>query len=75
VSVTGPSPRKVSLEIDTAKLAAAGEILGTRTPAPTVEKALSEVIGIDQRRRLIELLCTPGALELSDRTVMDSAWR
>lgn len=74
MSVTGASPRRVSLEIDAAKLAAASEILGTRTSAATVDAALSEVIGIDQRRRRIELLCTPGALELADRAVMDSAW-
>lgn len=75
LTLTDASKRKVSLQVDTAKLTAASEILGTRTPAATVEAALSAVIGFDQRRRLIELLCTPGALELADRAVMDSAWR
>jgi hypothetical protein len=73
--MTAGGKRKVSLGIDTDKLAAAGEILGTRTPAATVDAALSAVIGFDQRRSLIELLCTPGALELADRAVMASAWR
>ena len=67
--------RKTSFEIDTAKVSAAKEILGTKTLTDTVDAALSEVVKLQQRRKLIELLSTPGALELDDPEVMSSAWR
>ncbi len=67
--------RKTSFEIDTAKVAAAKDVLGTRTLTDTVDAALSEVIALRQRRELLELLSTPGALELNDPDVMAGAWR
>lgn len=67
--------RKTSFEIDTAKVAAAKDILGTKTLTDTVDAALSEVVRLQQRRRLLELLSTPGALELDDPEVMAGAWR
>jgi Arc/MetJ family transcription regulator len=67
--------RKTSFEIDTAKVAAAKDILGTKTLTDTVDAALSEVVKLQQRRRLLELLSTPGALELDDPEVMADAWR
>lgn len=67
--------RKTSFEIDTAKVQAAKEVLGTKTLTDTVDAALSEVVKLQQRRKLIELLSTPGALELDDPEVMSSAWR
>jgi hypothetical protein len=67
--------RKTSFEIDTAKVAAAKDVLGTRTLTDTVDAALSEVIALRQRRELLELLSTPGALELDDPNVMAGAWR
>ncbi len=67
--------RKTSFEIDTAKVNAAKEVLGTKTLTDTVDAALSEVVKLQQRRKLIELLSTPGALELDDPEVMSSAWR
>jgi len=67
--------RKTSFEIDTVKVAAAKDILGTKTLTDTVDAALSEVVKLQQRRRLLELLSTPGALELDDPEVMGGAWR
>jgi Arc/MetJ family transcription regulator len=66
---------KTSFEIDSAKVNAAKEILGTKTLTDTVDAALSEVVKLQQRRKLIELLSTPGALELDDPEVMSGAWR
>jgi hypothetical protein len=67
--------RKTSFEIDTAKVAAAKDVLGTKTLTDTVDAALSEVVKLQQRRRYLELLSTPGVLELGDSEVMRDAWR
>ena len=67
--------RKTSFEIDVAKVRAAREILGTRTMTDTVDAALSEVVKLRQRRDLLELLATPGALELDSAEIMAGAWR
>ncbi len=67
--------RKTSFEIDFAKVESAREILGTRTLTDTVDAALDEVIKLQQRRRLVELLFTPGRLQLDDPDVMSGAWR
>lgn len=67
--------RKTSFEIDTAKVDAAKEILGTKTLTDTVDAALSEVVKLRQRQALVELLFTPGALALDDPEVMSRAWR
>jgi Arc/MetJ family transcription regulator len=70
------SPRhKTSFEIDTEKVTAAKEILGTRTLTDTVDAALSEVVRSRQRRQLVELLFRPDALALDDRETMADAWR
>lgn len=69
------SRRKTSFEIDTAKVDAAKELLGTTTLTDTVDAALAEVIKVRQRRALVELLFRPGALELDDPDVMSGAWR
>lgn len=66
---------KTSFEIDTAKVAAAKDILGTKTLTATVDAALSEVVKLRQRQALLELLSTPGALALDDPEVMAGAWR
>jgi hypothetical protein len=50
-------------------------LLGTSTLTETVDAALGEVIRLHQRRRLVEMLFTPGVLELDDSDVMQSAWR
>lgn len=67
--------RKTSFEIDPAKVAAAKDILGTKTLTDTVDAALSEVVKLRQRRDLLELLSTPGALQLDDPDAMAGAWR
>jgi hypothetical protein len=67
--------RKTSFEIDTVKVDAAKEILGTKTLTDTVDAALSEVVKLRQRQALVELLFTPGALALDDPEVMSRAWR
>jgi hypothetical protein len=41
----------------------------------TVDAALDEVIKLQQRGRLVELLFTPGRLQLDDPEVMAGAWR
>ncbi len=66
---------KTSFEIDTEKVAAAKEILGTKTLTDTVDAALSEVVKSRQRKALVELLFRPGALELDDPEAMSGAWR
>lgn len=75
MSVSTASRRKTSFEIDTAKVDAAKEVLGTETLTDTVDAALSEVIKLRQRKTLVELLFRPGALELDDPEVMSGAWR
>jgi len=69
------SRRKTSFEIDTAKVAAAKKILGTKTLTETVDAALSEIVRTRQREALVELLFRPGALELDDDEAMSGAWR
>jgi hypothetical protein len=69
------SRHKTSFEIDTEKVDAAKEILGTRTLTETVDAALAEVVKLRQRKTLVELLFRPGALELDDPEVMSRAWR
>jgi hypothetical protein len=69
------SRRKTSFEIDTAKVDAAKEVLGTKTLTDTVDAALSEVVKLRQRKTLVEMLFRPGALELDDPEVMSGAWR
>jgi hypothetical protein len=67
--------RKTSFEIDTAKVQAAKDILGTKTLTDTVDMALSEVVKLRQRKALVELLFTPGTLALDDPEAMAGAWR
>jgi len=66
---------KTSFEIDTEKVAAAREVLGTKTLTDTVDAALAEVVKLRQRRQLVELLFRPGALALDDAETMGGAWR
>jgi Arc/MetJ family transcription regulator len=67
--------RKTSFEIDTAKVEAAKEILGTKTLTDTVDAALAEVVKLQQRRQLLDLLFDSDALALDDPEVMRGAWR
>ncbi len=73
--MANPAKRKTSFEIDTAKVSAAKEILGTKTLTDTVDAALSEVVKLRQRRQLVELLFRPGALALDEPDTLADAWR
>lgn len=67
--------RKTSFEVDFAKVESAKAVLGTRTLTETVDAALDEVVKREQRKKLVELLHTPGLLALNDPDVMAGAWR
>ncbi|MGC2374447.1 MAG: hypothetical protein WA484_11300 [Solirubrobacteraceae bacterium] len=67
--------RKTSFEVDFNKVDSAREILGTRSLTDTVDAALGEVIKLQERERLVELLFEPGALALDDPETMAGAWR
>lgn len=67
--------RKTSFEVDFDKVDAARVVLGTRSLTDTVDAALGEVIKLQERERLVELLFTPGALALDDSATMAGAWR
>jgi hypothetical protein len=73
--MTAPTKRKTSFEVDFAKVASAKEILGTTTLTDTVDAALDEVIRLQQRELLVDLLFTQGRLQLDDADVMAGAWR
>jgi hypothetical protein len=75
VRIDSDTRRKTSFEIDTAKVEAAKEILGTTTLTETVDAALSEVAKLGQRRQLVALLFATDALELDDPDAMSGAWR
>lgn len=67
--------RKTSLEVDAEKVNAAREILGTKTMTDTIDVALDAILQREAGRKLIEILDTPGALELDNPDVMKGAWR
>jgi hypothetical protein len=67
--------RKTSFELDFTKVDAAREILRTKSLTETVDAALDEVIKLEQRQRLVDILFEPGALELEEPSVMAGAWR
>jgi hypothetical protein len=67
--------RKTSFEVDFDKVDTAREILGTHSLTDTVDAALGEVIKLQERERLVELLFEPGALALDDPATMAGAWR
>jgi hypothetical protein len=70
-----PLRRKTSFEVDFSKVEQAKVLLGTTTLTDTIDAALAEVIRLHDRRRLVEMLFTPGVLDLDDAEVMRSAWR
>jgi hypothetical protein len=67
--------RKTSFEIDSDKVNAAREILGTKTMTETIDAALDEIVKKRQREKLLELLFDSDALALDDPEVMRGAWR
>jgi hypothetical protein len=56
------------------KVDAAKKILGTKTMTETVDAALDEIVKRKGREKLLELLSTPGLLELDNPEVMKGAW-
>jgi hypothetical protein len=70
-----PERRKTSFEVDFAKVEAARRALGTTTLTDTVDVALGEVVRLDRRRRLVELLFASEGLALGDAETMAGAWR
>jgi Arc/MetJ family transcription regulator len=56
------------------KVDAAKKILGTKTMTETVDAALDEIVKRRGREKLLELLSTPGLLELDNPEVMKGAW-
>ena len=67
--------RKTSFQVDFEKVDSAKQILGTKSLTDTVDAALDEVINLQRRRQLVDLLFTPGTLQLDDPVVMAGAWR
>jgi len=67
--------RKTSFEIDFEKVRRAKELLGTTTITATVDAALDEVIALERRRQLVDLLFSADVLDLDDPEVMSGAWR
>jgi Arc/MetJ family transcription regulator len=55
-------PDKTSLVIDRDKVDEVKKILGTRTLAETVDRALDEVVRLDARRRLLRRIDREGGI-------------
>jgi hypothetical protein len=53
----------------------AKKLLGTTTLTDTVDAALDEVIALQRRQELIDLLFTGEGIELDNAGVMAGAWR
>jgi len=75
VPATASNRRKTSFAIDFDKVEAAKAILGTTSLTDTVDAALQEIVLMQRRRDLLDLVFTPGALDLDDPEVMAGAWR
>jgi hypothetical protein len=67
--------RKTSFEIDFEKLDRARNLLGTTTITETVDAALDEVLALERRRELVDLLFVEDVLDLEDAEIMSGAWR
>lgn len=67
--------RKTSFEVDFAKVDEAKRLLGTKTLTDTVDAALDEVMALEQRRQLTDLLFADDGYDLDDPEVMSGAWR
>ena len=57
---------KTSIAIDRDKAAAAAKLLGTRTLTATIDAALTEIINVERRRRLIERIHRDGGIGPGD---------
>ena len=67
--------RKTSFAIDFDKVDRARTLLGTSTLTETVDAALDEVIALEQRRQLVDMLFVGDDLDLDDPETMSGAWR
>lgn len=67
--------RKTSFQVDFAKVDRAKAVLGTSTLTDTVDAALDEVMALQHRRDLVDLLFTNDYVDLDDPEVMAGAWR
>ncbi len=63
------------IELDSALLAEAAVVLGTRTKKDTVNAALRRVVQEDLRHRHIDELAAGALPDLIDPAIMASAWR
>ena len=57
---------KTSLSIDREKANAAAAVLGTTTLTATIDAALTEIVNMERRRRLIERIRRDGGIGPSD---------
>ena len=57
---------KTSLSIDREKVDAAAAVLGTSTLTATIDAALTEIVNMDRRRRLVERIKRDGGIGPSD---------
>jgi Arc/MetJ family transcription regulator len=66
---------KTLIDVDEENLAAAQQVLHTRTKKDTVNAALREVIALAARRRDLQRLTTGALPDLADDDVMRAAWQ
>jgi Arc/MetJ family transcription regulator len=66
---------KTLIDVDEGDLAAAQEVLHTRTKKDTVNAALRQVAALAARRRDLQRLTSNGLPDLENAEVMRGAWR
>jgi Arc/MetJ family transcription regulator len=66
---------KTLIDLDDELLAAASQVLGTKTKKDTVSRALSEAVALARRREHLEFLRSGGLPDLGDPAAMEGAWR
>ena len=66
MKATDRNMTKTSLAIDREKADAAAAVLGTKTLTATIDAALSEVVGMERRRRLMARIRRDGGIGPSD---------
>jgi hypothetical protein len=69
------SRRKTSFEVDFSKVDQVKLLLGTSSLTDTIDAALDEVIALEKRKQLIDLLFDADQLDLDRPEIMASAWR
>lgn len=66
---------KTLIDVDEEQLAAAQEVLKTKTKKDTVNAALRQVTALAARRRDLQRLISSGLPDLADDDVMRAAWQ